>query len=113
MAKQTSKLNIYDDTWVKNTFAHVLDTVLRSPVRFVIMPKKERPKSSSKHDSSKNKDCMYIAYCFRGYPTKEQAMMLSQIIGSARFIWNKMLADTKKTLRNRAEVIAPSCSVQR
>ena len=113
MTKQTAKLNIYDDTWVKNISAHVLDTVLRSPVRFVIMPKKERSKSSSKRDSSKNKDCMYVAYCFRGYPTKEQATMLSQIIGSARFIWNKMLADTKKILRNRAEVIAPSCAVQR
>ena len=97
MTKQTAKLNIYDDTWVKNTFVHVLDTVLRSPVRFVIMPKKERPKSSSKHDSSKNQDCMYIAYRFRGYPAKEQATMLSQIIGSVRFIWNKMLADTKSS----------------
>lgn len=101
MAKRTSKLNIYDDTWIKKSFTHVFDTVLRSPVRFTIMPKKERQKSSSKHDSSKNKDCMYIAYCFRGYPTKEQASMLSQIIGSARFIWNKMLADTKKFLETR------------
>lgn len=101
MAKRTSKLNIYDDTWIKKSFTHVFDTVLRSPVRFTIMPKKERQKSSSKHDSSKNKDCMYIAYCFRGYPAKEQASMLSQIIGSARFIWNKMLADTKKFLETR------------
>ena len=33
------------------------------------------------------------AYRFEGFPSQEQAHLLSQFIGSARFLWNRMLVD--------------------
>ena len=36
-----------------------------------------------------------MAYRFYGMPTDEQAHILSQIAGSCRFLWNRMLADAQ------------------
>lgn len=44
-------------------------------------------------DSEKASTVTMMAYRFYGMPTAEQAHMLSQIAGSCRFLWNRMLAD--------------------
>lgn len=46
-------------------------------------------------DQAKASSVTMMAYRFYGMPTDEQAHMLSQIAGSCRFLWNRMLADVQ------------------
>lgn len=48
-----------------------------------------------KKDPAKASTVTMMAYRFYGMPTDEQAHMLSQIAGSCRFLWNRMLADVQ------------------
>ena len=48
-------------------------------------------KSSSRRIAEAN--TVFVAYRFRGYPTKDQETELKQNIGAARFMWNRMLSD--------------------
>ena len=45
------------------------------------------------------------AYRFEGFPSHEQAHLLSQFIGSARFLWNRMLADWKDSYRETGQSV--------
>ena len=46
-------------------------------------------------DKTKAGAMTMMAFRFCGHPTDEQAHMLSQIAGSCRFLWNRMLADAQ------------------
>ena len=46
-------------------------------------------------DQVKASSVTMMAYRFCGVPTSDQAHMLSQIAGSCRFLWNRMLADAQ------------------
>ena len=46
-------------------------------------------------DQAKAISVTMMAYRFYGMPTDEQAHILSQIAGSCRFLWNRMLADAQ------------------
>ena len=46
-------------------------------------------------DQAKAISVTMMAYRFYGMPTDEQAHILSQIAGSCRFLWNRMLADVQ------------------
>lgn len=46
-------------------------------------------------DQAKASSVTMMAYRFYGMPTDEQAHILSQIAGSCRFLWNRMLADVQ------------------
>ena len=46
-------------------------------------------------DQAKAISVTMMAYHFYGMPTDEQAHILSQIAGSCRFLWNRMLADVQ------------------
>jgi len=42
----------------------------------------------------------YRAYKYRIYPTQEQAVLINKTIGSARFVYNTLLADCMKQYRD-------------
>ena len=64
----------------------------------------EKKKCSTKRKVEDNNDVDFIACRFRMYPTKEQAHTLSCFAGSARFLWNRMVAD----YRDGKPVIRPA-----
>lgn len=59
-------------------------------------------------DRTKAENSEMIAYRFAGYPTEDQAHILSQFMGSCRFLWNRMLADINEARKNGEEFKVPS-----
>ena len=57
------------------------------------IPEKTAPRRKSSSRRIAKFDTVFIAYRFRGYPTKDQEIELKQNIGAARFMWNRMLSD--------------------
>lgn len=58
-----------------------------------VIPEKAKPNKKTSSRRAVKEDSTFMAYRFRGYPTKEQESMLKQNIGAGRFIWNRMLSD--------------------
>lgn len=54
-------------------------------------------------DQEKAASVEQYAYRLQGFPTEEQAHALSQYIGSARFLWNRMLADWNNSYEEKGE----------
>ncbi|MFO8044601.1 MAG: helix-turn-helix domain-containing protein [Halomonas sp.] len=53
------------------------------------------------------------AYKKRFYPTPEQAELLAQSFGSARFVWNNSLAFRTEAYRQHGESVSPSAVEKR
>ena len=62
-------------------------------------------KTSSRRDPLKSGSMEYIAYQFRGFPTKEQSSVMSQTIGCCRFVWNRMKADKDREYERSGRII--------
>ena len=56
-------------------------------------------KFAGQMDTEKAEAVEQRAYRFEGFPSQGQAHLLSQFIGSARFLWNRMLADWKDSYK--------------
>ena len=100
MAKRKSKYDDFITMCEKNRKLYALATTSTPSCNrydvidgnFVIPEKSASHKKSSSRRIAKS-DAVFIAYRFRGYPTKEQEAELKQNIGAARFMWNRMLSD--------------------
>ena len=100
MAKRKSKYDDFITMCEKNRKLYALATTSTPSCNrydvidgnFVIPEKSASHKKSSSRRIAKS-DTVFIAYRFRGYPTKEQEAELKQNIGAARFMWNRMLSD--------------------
>ena len=66
-------------------------------VVFPTVAKGKRKRNSSRKDDSV--EYSYLAYRFLGLPDEVQAHELSCIMGSCRFLWNRMLADRRDLYR--------------
>lgn len=62
-------------------------------------------KFAGQMDTEKAEAVEQRAYRFEGFPSQEQAHLLSQFIGSARFLWNRMLADWKDSYRETGQSV--------
>ena len=49
-----------------------------------------------------------IAYRYRAYPDKLQAILLQKTFGCTRFIWNQMLADIKAYYEKEQKALNPT-----
>ena len=64
---------------------------------------KQKKKNASRKDPSV--EYQYQAYRFRGYPDKAQAEEMAGFIGCCRFLWNRMLADSRDFYREMGTVL--------
>ena len=52
-----------------------------------------------------------IAYRYRAYPNEAQQKLLQKTFGCVRFIWNRMLADSKAYYELEESTEPDACSI--